>query len=354
MYSIKPLNSQFDALISDKINQKTKPLGALGLLEPLALQLVKIFSQSIESSSDFLAFEGQITHPTLIVFAGDHGVAAQGVSIAPSDVTAQMVANFVNGGAAINVFCEQLGWQLEVVDCGMLTQVLSQHVHDCRLGNITGPLNQQMAMSTDQVTHGFNNAKQLVLNLKNKGCNTLALGEMGIGNTTSAAAIMAAVLDLPASDCVGKGTGVSDEIVARKVAVVEQALERHRAHLHQPLTLLAALGGFEIVHIVGAMLSAAEQQMAILVDGFICTAAALVAIKINPHVKAYFIFAHNSNEQGHRKMLAYLDATVLLKLELRLGEGTGAALSLPLLQSALGFYNNMASFEDAAVEQVVC
>ncbi|KTF15678.1 nicotinate-nucleotide--dimethylbenzimidazole phosphoribosyltransferase [Pseudoalteromonas sp. H105] len=354
MFVINPLNPQFDTLIKNKINQKTKPLGALGLLEPLALQLVKIFSQGIKSSSEFLAFQGQITHPALIVFAGDHGVAAQGVSIAPSEVTAQMVANFVNGGAAINVFCEQLGWQLEVVDCGMLTRVPNKQVHNCRLGDITEPLNQQMAMSTEQVTHGFNNAKQLVLKLKNTGCNTLALGEMGIGNTTSAAAIMAAILGLPATECVGKGTGVSDEVVARKVAVVEQALERHRAYLHEPLKLLAALGGFEIVHIVGAMLSAAEQKMAILVDGFICTAAALVAIKINPHVKAYFIFAHSSNEQGHSKMLAYLGATALLKLELRLGEGTGAALSLPLLQSALGFYNNMASFEDAAVEQVVC
>ncbi len=353
MYSIKPLNTQFDTLISDKINHKTKPLGALGLLEPLAQQLVTIFSQDIDTQSAFLDFKPAIKQPTLIVFAGDHGVAAQGVSIAPSDVTAQMVANFAAGGAAINVFCNQLGWQLEIADCGTLTKVPNTDIRDCRLGDITEPLNQHMAMSTEQVQQGFNNAKKLVLELKKSGCNTLALGEMGIGNTTSAAAIMAAMLKLPASECVGKGTGVSDEVVARKVKVVEQALLLHKTHLDDPISLLAALGGFEIVHIVGAMLSAAEQQMVVLVDGFICTAAALVAIAINPNVKAYFIFTHNSNEQGHSKMLAHLEVKPLLQLALRLGEGTGAALSLPLLQSAIGFYNQMASFADAAVDNVV-
>ncbi len=353
MFAIKPLNPQFDALISDKIKQKTKPLGALGLLEPLAQHLVKILSQQIENEDEFLGFQPMINQPTLIVFAGDHGVAAQGVSIAPSEVTAQMLANFVAGGAAINVFCNQLGWQLEIADCGTLTKVPNAGIRDCRLGYITEPLNQHKAMSTEQVQQGFSNAKQLVLELKSSGCNTLALGEMGIGNTTSAAAIMAAMLELPASECVGKGTGVSDEVVARKVKVVEQALLLHKAQLDNPVTLLAAVGGFEVVHIVGAMLSAAEQQMVVLVDGFICTAAALVAIAINPDVKAYLIFAHSSNEQGHCKMLAHLEVRALLQLELRLGEGTGAALSLPLLQSALGFYNKMASFADAAVDDVV-
>lgn len=353
MYSIKPLNTQFDTLISDKINQKTKPLGALGLLEPLAQQLVTIFSQNIATQNGFLDFQPAINQPTLIVFAGDHGVAAQGVSIAPSEVTAQMIANFAAGGAAINVFCNQLGWQLEVVDCGTLTKLPNAGIRDCRLGDITEPLNQQRAMSTEQVQQGFSNAKQLVLELKKRGCNTLALGEMGIGNTTSAAAIMVAMLELPASECVGKGTGVSDEVVARKVKVVEQALFLHKTQLDNPVTLLGAVGGFEIVHIVGAMLSAAEQQMAVLVDGFICTAAALVAIAINPNVKAYLIFTHGSNEQGHSKMLAHLKVRPLQQLDLRLGEGTGAALSLPLLQSALGFYNKMASFADAAVDDVV-
>ncbi|HEA16001.1 MAG TPA: nicotinate-nucleotide--dimethylbenzimidazole phosphoribosyltransferase [Pseudoalteromonas prydzensis] len=353
MFNIPTVTNQYSNLIADKINHKTKPLGALGKLEQCATQLVTLFSQNVADKDAFKTFTPSITKPTLLVFAGDHGVAAQGVSIAPSDVTSQMVANFVSGGAAINVFCQQLGWQLEVVDCGILHPVTAPSVHDCRLGSITKPLNTEMAMSTMQVQQGFDNATQLLQQLSHNGCNTIAFGEMGIGNTTSAAALMAAMLNLPAQQCVGKGTGVSDDIVKRKITVVEQALRLHKSQLTDPITLLAALGGFEIVHITGAMLAAAEQGMAVVVDGFICSAAAMVAIAINPAVKDYLIFAHCSNEQGHRLMLDALNVTPLLQLDLRLGEGTGAALSLPLLQAALGFYNQMASFADAGVEQVV-
>ncbi|MBB1368782.1 nicotinate-nucleotide--dimethylbenzimidazole phosphoribosyltransferase [Pseudoalteromonas sp. SR44-5] len=353
MFNIPTVTNQFGHLIIDKINQKTKPLGALGQLEQCAIQLVTLFSQKVASEDAFKTFAPTIKKPTLLVFAGDHGVAAQGVSIAPSDVTSQMVANFVSGGAAINVFCQQLGWQLEVIDCGILHPVTAPSVHNCRLGSITKPLNTDMAMNTAQVQQGFNNAKQLVQQLSHSGCNTIAFGEMGIGNTTSAAAIMAAMLNLPAQQCVGKGTGVSDDIVTRKITVVEQALVLHQLHLADPISLLAALGGFETVHITGAMLAAAEQGMAVVVDGFICSAAAMAAININPAVKDYLIFAHCSNEQGHRLMLNALDVKPLLQLDLRLGEGTGAALSLPLLQAALGFYNQMASFADAGVKQVV-
>ena len=353
MFNIATVTNQYSSLIADKINQKTKPLGALGKLEQCATQLVTLFSQKLADEQAFTAFTPAINKPTLLVFAGDHGVAAQGVSIAPSDVTSQMVANFVSGGAAINVFCQQLGWQLEVVDCGILHPVTSPSVHDCRLGHITKPLNTEMAMTPMQVQQGFDNAKQLIQQLSHNGCNTIAFGEMGIGNTTSAAALMAAMLNLPAQHCVGKGTGVSDDIVKRKITVVEQALALHKSQFADAITLLAALGGFEIVHITGAMLSAAEQGMAVVVDGFICSAAAMVAIAINPAVKDYLIFAHCSNEQGHQLMLDTLNVTPLLQLDLRLGEGTGAALSLPLLQAALGFYNQMASFADAGVEQVV-
>ncbi|MEM5552935.1 nicotinate-nucleotide--dimethylbenzimidazole phosphoribosyltransferase [Pseudoalteromonas neustonica] len=353
MFNIPRIANQFSHIIADKINQKTKPLGALGQLEQCATQLVTIFSQKVSSEAAFKAFTPVLNKPTLLVFAGDHGVAAQGVSIAPSDVTSQMVTNFVSGGAAINVFCQQLGWLLEVVDCGILHPVASPSVHNCRLGSITQPLNTNMAMSIEQVYRGFDNAKQLVKQLSLKGCNTVAFGEMGIGNTTSAAAIMAAMLKLPAQQCVGKGTGVSDDIVERKIAVVEQALILHKSQFADPITLLAALGGFEIVHITGAMLAAAEQGMAVVVDGFICSAAAMIAININPTVKEYLIFAHCSNEQGHRLMLDTLNVKSLLQLDLRLGEGSGAALSLPLLQASLGFYNQMASFADAGVEQVV-
>ncbi|GGF11810.1 nicotinate-nucleotide--dimethylbenzimidazole phosphoribosyltransferase [Pseudoalteromonas gelatinilytica] len=353
MFNIMPLNQQFSAVIQQKIDLKTKPLRALGQLESCAKQLTLIFSKQLDSEQALVAFKPVISNPSLIVFAGDHGVASQGVSIAPSSVTSQMVANFAAGGAAINVFCRQLGWQLEVVDAGTLSTSHDKSVHNQRLGDITAPLHTEMAMSLNLVEKGFALAKQRVHSLYEQGCNTIAFGEMGIGNTTSAAALMAAILSLPASQCVGKGTGVSDEVIAKKIKVVEQALQLHQAHFDDPLMTLAALGGFEIVQITGAILAAAELGMAVIVDGFICTAAALVATHINAHARDYMIFAHASDEQGHKAMLNALHAAPLLQLDLRLGEGTGAALALPLLQASVAFYNDMASFADANVEQVV-
>ncbi|MGJ8484685.1 nicotinate-nucleotide--dimethylbenzimidazole phosphoribosyltransferase [Pseudoalteromonas sp. MEBiC 03607] len=353
MFNIMPINQQFSAVIQQKIDLKTKPLGALGQLESCAKQLTLIFSKQLDSEQALLAFKPVISKPSLVVFAGDHGVASQGVSIAPSTVTSQMVANFAAGGAAINVFCRQLGWQLEVVDAGTLTTAHDKSVHNQRLGEITAPLNTEMAMSRSHVEKGFELAKQRVHSLYEQGSNTIAFGEMGIGNTTSAAALMAALLSLPANQCVGKGTGVSDEVIAKKIKVVEQALQLHQAHFSDPLMTLAALGGFEIVQITGAILAAAELGMAVIVDGFICTAAALVATRINANARDYMLFAHASDEQGHKTMLNAMHASPLLQLDLRLGEGTGAALALPLLQASLAFYNDMASFADANVEQVV-
>ena len=353
MFNIAPLNSQYASVIQQKIDLKTKPLGALGQLEECAKTLTLILSQSLNSEHAVDEFKPVINAPTLVVFAGDHGVASQGVSIAPSSVTSQMIANFAHGGAAINVFCRQLGWLLEVVDAGTLSEQHHISVHNQRLGHITESINTSMAMSPAQVEQGFKFAKQRVNAIKNTGCNTVAFGEMGIGNTTSAAALMAALLSLPAAQCVGKGTGVTDEVVAKKIAVVEQAVNLHQAHLNDPLMTLAALGGFEIVQITGAILAAAEVGMVVVIDGFICSAAALVATRINAHARDYMIFAHASDEQGHKAMLAALDASPLLNLNLRLGEGSGAALALPLLQSSLAFYNEMASFADAHVEQVV-
>lgn len=359
-FNIAGLNSQFNADIQNVIDNKTKPLGALGQLETLALQLVNIqlasyLSEHAVDECDSIPenFKPAINNPQLIVFAGDHGIAAQGVSIAPSEVTSQMVANFATGGAAINVFSRQLGWQLSVVDAGILTENIANNIINQRLGSTTQAINKFSAMSLEQVKQGFDYAKNLVISKKQTGCNLIAFGEMGIGNTTSAAAIMSAIMNLPAQETVGKGTGVSDDIVFTKQQVVEQALTLHQQRLSDPYSLLACLGGFEIVQICGAMLAAAEQKMAIVVDGFICTAAALVAFKINPAVKDYMVFAHCSGEQGHKKMLNWLDVEPLLHLGLRLGEGTGAALSLPLIQAAVAFYNDMASFAQADVTNVI-
>ena len=348
-FTIKPVSKQFDDQIQAKIDGKTKPIGSLGQLETMAKNLARVQAMVTIQMTSLV-----INNPSLIIFAGDHGVAAEGVSIAPSEVTGQMVENFATGGAAINVFCRQLGWQLSVVDTGILNEPDPQlKVINQRLGCVTQPIHKAPAMPLAAVEQGFEMANALIKETKNNGSNLVAFGEMGIGNTTSASAIMAAIMHLSAAETVGKGTGVSDDVVLKKQNVVEQALKLHGDKLADPMQILACLGGFEIVQITGAMLAAAEEQMHILVDGFICTAAAMVAIQINPAVKDYMIFAHCSGEQGHKKMLQWLSVEPLLNLGLRLGEGTGGALALPLIQAAAAFYNDMASFEQASVTNVV-
>ncbi len=360
MFNITPLNTEFNKQIQQVIDNKTKPIGALGALESLAFQLVKIqltqyfsYVKNKKEAFNFTDFKLDIRLPQLMVFAGDHGVAKQGVSIAPSEVTSQMLENFAQGGAAINVFSSQLGWQLSVIDAGTLLGSSHEKVINHRLGNITQAINNQAAMTIEQVGKGFLLAKKLVDEKVDNGCNTIAFGEMGIGNTTIASAIMVALIGIPASEAVGKGTGVTGDVVLQKRYIIEQALALHKEHLNDPWMLLACIGGFEVVQITGAMLAAAEHKIVIVVDGFISTAAAMVAIKINPNAKAYMVFAHCSGEQGHEKMLAWLNVKPLLNLGLRLGEGTGAALSLPLIQASTHFYNDMASFTQANVDDVV-
>ncbi|WP_198782466.1 nicotinate-nucleotide--dimethylbenzimidazole phosphoribosyltransferase [Shewanella putrefaciens] len=343
-FQISPVSKVQDQTIQQKIDLKTKPPGALGQLESLALQIARI--QGAEQL--------KIVNPTLLVFAGDHGIAAEGVSIAPSEVTRQMVQNFAHGGAAINVFCRQVGFKLEVIDCGILTPLEGvEGIIDQRLGAGTGAIHLEPAMALETVDKGFAMARDLIERHHQSGCNLVAFGEMGIGNTSAASAIMAAMMQLDVAECVGRGTGINSETLERKLMLIELALLLHQSALTGPRAVLACLGGFEIVQMTGAMLAAAERNMLVVVDGFIATAAALVAVQIAPNVRDYLIFAHQSEEQGHQRMLAHLQAKPLLSLGLRLGEGTGAALALPLIQAAVNFYNQMASFSDAGIEAVV-
>lgn len=345
-FDISPVSKTRSAQYQARIDNKTKPLGALGQLEPLALQLALILSSGEQDTIT-------LSQPQMLVFAGDHGIAAEGVSIAPSEVTGQMVANFAHGGAAINVFCRTLGWALSVVDCGILVAPAADlNVHSQRLGNTTEPFHVKPAMTREQLEQGFAYANTLIESKLQSGANVFAFGEMGIGNTSAAAATFSAISGLSPHQTVGKGTGVNDEIVLKKQKLIEQALALHSEHLNTPLDVLQRLGGFEIVQMVASMLCVAKAQKVIVVDGFIATAAALIAVKLAPSVKDYMVFAHCSGEQGHQKMLAYLDVQPLLNLGLRLGEGTGAALTLPLLQSAAAFFNDMASFSDANVTEV--
>ncbi len=322
------------------IDHKTKPLGALGRIEALAVQLGLILGSE----------QPTLQQPQMVVFAGDHGLAARGVSAYPSDVTWQMVENFLAGGAAVSVLARQHGLALTVVDAG----VAHDFTHDTaprpglqvrKIAPGTADCSQGPAMSATQCLQALQAGADVVSALPG---NAVLFGEMGIGNTSSAALIMARLMRLPLSPCVGRGTGLDDAGMQRKLAVLEEALAAN-AQAQSPLEVLAAFGGFEAAMMVGAMLQAAAERRVIVVDGFIVSSALLVARALQPMVLQRCVFAHQSDEAGHARMLAHLGAEPLLKLDLRLGEGSGAALAWPLLASASLILREMASFASAGV-----
>ncbi|QPK04143.1 nicotinate-nucleotide--dimethylbenzimidazole phosphoribosyltransferase [Vibrio kanaloae] len=351
------LNTKYSQFIQHRIDQKTKPLGALGLLEKVAHQLALIQSQGQESAVEHI----ELNKPSIIIFAGDHGIADEGVSIAPSAVTQQMVLNFLSGGAAINCFCAVNNIDITVVDTGILLPVESESpmLISQRLGTRTNNFANEAAMSLETVERGIELGAQLVSKTILNGSNIIMFGEMGIGNTSSASAILSALANRSAVECVGLGTGINNEQLARKVAVVEQGVARCKGlgltevkkltDLKDTKEVLAQVGGYEIVQMVGGFLGAYQNRTPVLVDGFIVSAAAYVATLIEPNCRDYMIFAHRSEESGHKILLELLDAEPLLDLGLRLGEGTGAALAMPIIRAAVEFYNNMASFESAGV-----
>ncbi len=329
------------------INNKTKPIGALGQLESTAL-LSGMIQQTVSP---------KIIHPHIVIFAADHGIAKTGlINPYPQAVTTQMVRNFLNGGAAINVFCRQHGIALKVVDAGINHVWKQDEIQSAdfllhKTGYGTRNYLEQPAMTTEETLQAINSGKQIVQKIAAGSCNCIGFGEMGIGNTSAASLIMSAITGLPVEDCVGRGTGSSDEQLQTKIETLKIVHQKHQLNKlsNQPINLLSAIGGFEIAMMAGAYLQAAAEKMIIVVDGFIATASLLIAQQIEPAVLQNCVFAHASGEQGHKKMLQYLDAKPLLNLGLRLGEGTGAALAIPLLQSAVGFLAEMASFESAGV-----
>lgn len=339
------LDLQYSDAIWHRINHKTKPIGALGQLESLAHQIALIQS----NVKGDLVTEIKINNPQAIIFAGDHGIADAGVSIAPSAVTQQMVLNFLAGGAAINCFCRTNSVELTVVDCGILVPVETQSDNFViqRLGERTANFAQQSAMTPDQVEKGIELGRGLVDSKLAQGSNLVMFGEMGIGNTSSAAAILCALSGRDAELCVGRGTGISDEQWQTKLDLVKKGVQRcDSSDVYQ---VLSEVGGFEIVQMVGGFLAASENKVPVIVDGFIVSAAAYVATLIDPRCREVMIFAHRSHESGHQYLLKELKAQPLLDLSLRLGEGTGAVLAVPLIKAAVEFYNNMASFEQAGV-----
>lgn len=332
--------------LQQKIDSKTKPPGSLGRLEEIALQVGLIQRTATPS----------ITEPHIIVFAGDHGIARTGlVNPYPQEVTAQMVLNFLHGGAAINVFCRTHQLALKVVDAGVNFDwndtLVNRHFLDMKIGYGTANYLETVAMSGEDVLRAIGAGRQLIDIVARQGCNCAGFGEMGIGNTSSAALIMSAMMGLPVAECVGRGTGVSDQQLQTKISTLQQVHAFHDLPTYReaPLQLLSKVGGYEVAMMTGAYLEAAERNMVIVVDGFITTAALLLARQLNPTVMDNCIFAHASGEQGHEKMLDWLGVRPLLDLGLRLGEGTGAAMAMPLLRSAVNFLNEMASFESAGV-----
>ncbi|WP_439504515.1 nicotinate-nucleotide--dimethylbenzimidazole phosphoribosyltransferase [Sediminibacterium sp.] len=331
--------------LQNKINSKTKPLGSLGLLEDIALQ-VGLIQQTLDPF---------ISRPSILVFAADHGIAQTGlVNPYPQSVTAQMVLNFLNGGAAINVFTQMHQLQLIVVDAGVnadMSHLVHPNFIHAKQGMGTANYLNEPAMTSEQINSCIQKGKELVIKVAEGGCNCIGFGEMGIGNTSSAALIMHSITGNPIQECVGRGTGANDVQLMTKIDTLEKVATIHQLHSlgNKPFALLSAVGGFEIAMMVGAFLAAATQRMVIVVDGFIATAALLVAVQIDSTIINNCIFAHSSNEQGHAKMLQHLKAKPLLNLGLRLGEGTGAALAIPLIESAVAILNQMASFEQAGV-----
>ncbi len=348
IFNILPLDNSLKADLTHKINQKTKPLGALGKLEALALQIGQIQH----------TLTPQLNQPTLLVFAGDHGIAQSNVSPYPQSVTAQMVLNFLQGTAAINVFAKQNHMKLRVIDAGVnhvfdAKNVLTNALIDAKIDFGTRNFLSQPAMSLNQCEQALTFGATLAKKETDAGCNIIGFGEMGIGNTSSASCLMSVLCGIPIEQCVGHGTGLDDAGLAHKTFILKQAIAHHALNGVDAIEALATFGGFEIAMMAGAMLGAAEQKAVLLIDGFIASAALLVAYKMQPHILDYCVFAHCSNEQAHRQLLAYLNATTLLDLDLRLGEGTGATLAYPLVQAAVNFLNDMASFESAGVSQAV-
>lgn len=336
----KPVDSQVLEQATARQQQLTKPAGSLGRLESVAVQLAGLQGQ-VKPSLEQL---------WIAIFAGDHGVVAEGVSAYPQEVTGQMLLNFVSGGAAISVLARQLGACLEVVDLGTVTPSLDlPGVRHLRVGPGTANFLQGPAMTLAQGEQALQAGRDSAMRAAASGTQLFIGGEMGIGNTTAASALACALLDCPVAHLVGPGTGLDAAGIRRKTEVIERALALHGASSGDPLQTLCNLGGFEIAALVGAYLACAQQGIALLVDGFICSVAALVAVRLNPACRPWLLFAHRGAEPGHRHVLETLAAEPLLDLGLRLGEGSGAALAVPLLRLACDLHGQMATFAEAAV-----
>lgn len=340
IHTIQPLDQKMMIAAQERQSQLTKPAGALGRLETLSIQIAGITGR----------LNPPLTERVIIVAAGDHGVTAEGVSAYPSAVTAQMVFNFLNGGAAINVLARQVGARVVVLDAGVAAALpVHPDLINAKVAPGTNNFMEGPAMTRGQAIQAIEAGITAVQHEAEKGLHLVGTGDMGIGNTTPSSAICAILTGANVGDVTGRGTGIDDTVLKNKVKVIEQALEKNQPDPDDPLDVLSKVGGFEIGAIAGVILSAAAHRIPVLVDGFISTAGALIAASLAPLSRDYMIAAHRSVEPGHRIMQEHLDLDPIFHLDLRLGEGTGSALAMPVVAAATATLNEMATFSEASV-----
>ena len=332
-------NEQIRPLLEQKINNLTKPKGSLGMLEELALQ-IGLIQQTLTP---------QLCHPQNIIFAADHGIVAEGVSVSPKEITWQQIFNFLHGGAGVNFLCRQHGFELKIVDAGVDYDLpYERGIINRKVRRGTANFLHEAAMSEEEMERCLEHGAEVVELCHKEGSNVLSFGEMGIGNTSASSLWMHTLTGIPLADCVGAGSGLNQEGVSHKLHVLQQALDNYRGN-GTTVDLMRYFGGLEMVMAVGAMLQAAQRGMVILVDGFIMTNCMLAASKLAPEVLKYAIFCHCGDEAGHRLVLDALGAKPILHLGLRLGEGTGAICAYPIIDSAVRMINEMDSFAHASI-----
>jgi nicotinate-nucleotide--dimethylbenzimidazole phosphoribosyltransferase len=341
--SIQPLKKEFFFRAQRRLDQLTKPLGSLGQLEEMAKRYVAIVEE----------VKPRIQHKFIYTFAGDHGVVAEGVSAYPKEVTPQMVYNFLRKGAAINVLADHVGARVVVVDIGV------DHEFEPLEGLIirkvargTGNLSRGPAMSRTQALQAISVGLEMADRARAQKADLVGTGDMGIGNTTPSSAILASIAGLPVSLVTHRGTGIDDATLMRKIRLIEEAIETNKPDPQDPLDVLAKVGGFEIAGIAGLIIGCAAHRIPVVVDGFISTAAAMIAVALNDRIKEYLFASHQSVEVGHQFMLEYIGQKPILNLSMRLGEGTGAALAMSIIEAAVKILNEMATFTEAGVSEI--
>jgi nicotinate-nucleotide--dimethylbenzimidazole phosphoribosyltransferase len=340
---ILPIKNEFKIKTQERLDALTKPLGSLGMLEEVAKDVLAITENE----------EYQIKKKVIFVLAGDHGVVKESVTGYPQEVTPQMVYNFVRGGAAINVLARHVNAKVVVVDMGVAADLdeTSGKIINKKINYGTKNFAEDLAMTKDEAIRSIEAGIEVFEQEAKNGIDIVGCGDMGIGNTTTSSAIVAALTEAPVEQVTGRGTGIDDEMLAHKINVIKKALAKHNPDITDPIDVLSKVGGFEIGGITGVVLAAAAHKIPVLLDGFISSAGALIAYKLQPNVKDYFIASHLSVECGHQIILETFNKRPLLNLDLRLGEGTGAALAMPLIEASINILNEMATFADAGVSE---